>query len=196
MTHSAECTASPVPQVGHLALTGAAARAAGVTFGPADMSLPAAWLRMTLFSAGFVADGQQRPVPTGTGRQGTAEQGTARPSTTERFFKDDAQGYAIYQAVERMARTVGPLEVRVSKSQVAFRRRRGFAYLWRPGMYVKSSVPLVLSLPLPRNAPSPRFKQIVQPSPGIWMHHLELRDSSDLDAEVFGWLREAYEAAA
>ncbi|WP_454485355.1 DUF5655 domain-containing protein [Arthrobacter sp. MAHUQ-56] len=119
-----------------------------------------------------------------------------QPWTVERFFEGAAPAFALYRAVERMARSLGPVEVRVSKSQVAFRRRRGFAYLWRPGMYVKSTVPLVLSLPLPRNAASPRFKEIVQPSPGIWMHHLELLDSSQLDDEVFQWLREAYEAAA
>lgn len=118
-----------------------------------------------------------------------------QPWTAERFFEDAAPAYALYQSAERMARRLGPMEVRVSKSQVAFRRRRGFAYLWRPGMYVRSTVPLVLSLPLPRNTASPRFKEIVQPSPGKWMHHLELRDSSQLDDEVFQWMREAYEAA-
>lgn len=118
-----------------------------------------------------------------------------QPWTVERFFEGAAPAYALYQAVKRMADTLGPMEVRVSKSQVAFRRRRGFAYLWRPGMYVKSTVPLVLSLPLPRNTASSRFKETVQPSPGIWMHHLELRDSSQLDDEVLQWMREAYDAA-
>ena len=88
------------------------------------------------------------------------------------------------------------MEVRVSKSQVSFRRRRGFAYLWRPGAYVKSEVPVVLSLPLPYKAESARFKEIAHPSPGIWMHHLELLDSSGLDAQVAEWMRQAYDSAA
>ena len=87
------------------------------------------------------------------------------------------------------------MEVRVTKSQISFRRRRGFAYLWRPGTYIKSTVPVVLSLALPRNAASSRFKQIVHPSPAIWMHHLELRDITALDREVEEWMREAYDAA-
>lgn len=49
-----------------------------------------------------------------------------------------------------MASSLGPMDIRVSKSQIAFRRRRGFAYLWRPGTYVRSDILLVLSLPLPR----------------------------------------------
>lgn len=94
-----------------------------------------------------------------------------------------------------MAAALGPMEIRVSKSQIAFRRRRGFAYLWRPGTYVKSVVPLVLSLALPYQAASARFKEIVHPSPRIWMHHLELLDSGGLDADVEHWMRQAYEAA-
>jgi hypothetical protein len=87
------------------------------------------------------------------------------------------------------------MEVRVTKSQVAFRRRRGFAYLWRPGTYVKSVVPVVLSLALPYEAASPRFKEVAHPSPGVWMHHLELLDSTQLDGEVVEWMRQAYEGA-
>ena len=114
----------------------------------------------------------------------------------ELFFEGAPAALALYEAAERMAAGLGPHEVRVGKSQISFRRRRGYAYLWRPGVYVKSAVPLVLSLALPRDLRSPRFKQIVHPSAGIWMHHLELMDSGQLDAEVLGWMREAYEAAA
>ncbi|UEL27053.1 DUF5655 domain-containing protein [Pseudarthrobacter sp. L1SW] len=117
------------------------------------------------------------------------------PWTVDRFFEGSPTAYGLYRAAERMATGLGPLEVRVSKSQVSFRRGRGFAFLWRPGSYVKSTVPVVLSLALPYEAASPRFKQIAHPSPGIWMHHLELQDSGELDAEVEQWLREAYEAA-
>ncbi|MFP5368096.1 MAG: DUF5655 domain-containing protein [Actinomycetes bacterium] len=115
--------------------------------------------------------------------------------TAARFFEGSPAAYAIYQAAERMAAALGPMEVRVSKSQVAFRRRRGFAYLWRPGTYVKSAVPVVLSLALPYEAASPRFKEIAHPSRGIWMQHLELVDSSGLDREVAEWMRQAYESA-
>ncbi|BCW78829.1 MULTISPECIES: DUF5655 domain-containing protein [Micrococcaceae] len=119
----------------------------------------------------------------------------AVPWTVERFFDGAPVALALYRAAEQMAAELGPHEVRVSKSQVSFRRRRGYAYLWRPGVYVKSAVPLVLSLALPRALDSPRFKQVVHPAPGTWMHHLELTDGRELDAEVRGWMLEAYEAA-
>jgi hypothetical protein len=85
--------------------------------------------------------------------------------------------------------------VRVTTSQIAFRRRRGFAYVWRPGQYVASEVPAVLSIALPREVSSDRFKSVAHPSPHVWMHHLELSDSSQIDDEVRSWLAEAYENA-
>jgi hypothetical protein len=65
-----------------------------------------------------------------------------------------------------------------------------------PRRHLRTDVPAVLSIALPRRIDSARFKEIVHPSPHIWMHHLELRTADDLDAEVAGWLTEAYEAAA
>jgi hypothetical protein len=36
---------------------------------------------------------------------------------------------------------------------------------------------------------------VVNPAPGVWMHHLELNAMADLDDEVAGWLGEARKAA-
>jgi hypothetical protein len=103
---------------------------------------------------------------------------------------------AAYRKVLRMLEPLGPVTVRVSKSQVAFRRHRGFAYLWMPGMYLANpGADVVLSIALDRELASSRFKEVVHPSPRIWMHHLEIRSLDDLDDEVLGWLRAAYDAA-
>jgi hypothetical protein len=102
----------------------------------------------------------------------------------------------MYQKVNEMVGRFGRVEVRTSKSQVAFRRRRGFAYVWLPGRYLaKPPAEVVLSIAFDRLVDSPRFKEVAHPSPGIWMHHLELRSSADLDDEVEDWLRAAYQAA-
>jgi hypothetical protein len=123
----------------------------------------------------------------------------AGPMVTEhpavRFFAGHPDGQGVAAAVARAVESVGPHEVRVSRSQVAFRRRVGFAYLWRPGQYVASEVPAVLSIALPREVASPRWKEVVHPSPHSWMHHLELLAPGEVDAEVLDWLREAYDAA-
>ena len=41
----------------------------------------------------------------------------------------------------------------------------------------------------------PRWKQIVEPAPGRFMHHLEPYAREELDGEVAAWLREAWEGA-
>ncbi|MFJ5956439.1 DUF5655 domain-containing protein [Paenarthrobacter sp. NPDC092416] len=117
------------------------------------------------------------------------------PPEVVRFFEGSAQGLAICRTVFDVVSAFGPFTVRVSKSQVSLRRHRGFAYLWRPGKYVHSTVPAVLALALPCNLGSARFKEVSHPSPSMWMHHLELHDPSMVDAEVAEWLREAFDSA-
>ena len=112
--------------------------------------------------------------------------------TPEDLFAGHADGLALYRAVEEAVASVGEASVRVTKSQIAFRRRRGFAFVWRPGQYLSSTVPAVLSIALPRAVASDRFKSVVHPSAGTWMHHLELRRTAQVDDEVRGWLAEAY----
>jgi hypothetical protein len=117
------------------------------------------------------------------------------PIDPTEFFHGSPVGLAIYEAVASSSNRLGAVQVQVSKSQIAFRRRRGFAYLWRPGKYVASTVPAVLSLALPRELESSRIKEIAHPSPRLWMHHFELHDPAEFDAELNEWLHEAYEAA-
>lgn len=54
---------------------------------------------------------------------------------------------------------------------------------------------LVLTLSFAKRDDSPRWKQIVEPAPGRFTHHLELYDAAEIDGEVRRWLREAWEAA-
>jgi Domain of unknown function (DUF5655) len=117
-------------------------------------------------------------------------------ATTVEFFAGSPVGWAVYRSVETIVTALGEHEVRVGRSQVAFRRTRGFAYLWRPGRYVRTDVPVVLSLALRHLLVSPRFKDVAHPSRRIWMHHLEVRDPREVDQEVRGWLIAAYRDAA
>ena len=87
--------------------------------------------------------------------------------------------------------------VRLTATQVAFRHRIGFAWLWLPGAWLAiRRRRVVLSLALRQRLDSPRWKQVVEPYPGRWMHHLEVRDLAALDDELAGWVAAAYAAAA
>lgn len=116
--------------------------------------------------------------------------------TPEEFFAGRPLAYAVYLRVRELLDPLGPYEVRASRSQVAFRRRRGFAYLWMPGQYLRNpQADVVLTIALGRQDESPRFKQVAHPAPTQWIHHLEVRDVADLDDEVGAWLREAADRA-
>lgn len=79
---------------------------------------------------------------------------------------------------------------------MAFRRRRGFAFLWLPGRYLEHpAADVVLSIALDRCIVSRRFKQVVHPAPSVWMHHLEVRAPEELDDEVGRWLCDAADHA-
>lgn len=118
-------------------------------------------------------------------------------STVSGYFAGNAEGRRIFRRIESCVRDIGPAALRVSRSEIAFRREHGFAFVWRPDKYLKrAGVPAVLSIALPRRQASPRFKSVVHPSPRVWMHHLELSTAAQVDSEVARWLAEAYAAAA
>jgi hypothetical protein len=114
----------------------------------------------------------------------------------EEFFAGHPAALAVHRKVRAMVESIGPADVRVTRSQVALRRRRGFAYLWLPGRWLAHpDAEVVLSVALGRHDDSARFKEVVHPAREIWMHHLEVQSLDDLDAQVLAWLREAFEHA-
>jgi hypothetical protein len=134
-----------------------------------------------------------RPEQTGT----VAPREAAEPLTPEELLAGSDLGLAALARVRAvLADGFADVSERATRSQVAFRRRRGFAYLWRPGQYLRHpGAEVVLSLAFPKEVPSPRFKEVVHPARTTWMHHLEVQTVADLDDEVAGWLRRAAEAA-
>jgi hypothetical protein len=117
--------------------------------------------------------------------------------TPEEFFAGTDSGVATFHWVQSVLAEGGfDFTVSTSKSQVVFRRRRGFAYLWLPGRYLRRpNVDVVLSLALSRELPADRFKEITRSAPAIWMHHFEIHSMAELNDEMAAWLREAAEAA-
>lgn len=120
---------------------------------------------------------------------------TSDAEALDAFFAGHPDGRVVAARVAAAVDALGPHTQRVTKSQVAFRRRRSFAWLWRPGQYVRSTVPVVLTVALPRRDDSPRWKEVVHPGARTWIHHLELRSPEEVDDTVLGWLAEAYAAA-
>ena len=51
---------------------------------------------------------------------------------------------------------------------------------------------LLVSLGLSYHKESPRVAVATEPYPNRWTHHLLLSGPEEIDAELMGWLREAY----
>lgn len=102
--------------------------------------------------------------------------------TLDEFFTGRGESRRIFGALHDAIMALGPAEVRVTKSQVAFCRARAFAWAWMPGMYLGRGAPLVLTLSFARRDESPRWKQIVEPAKGRFTHHLELYSEAEIDA--------------
>ena len=117
--------------------------------------------------------------------------------TIDEFFAGYALPREIFDGVRNAIDALGPNEIRISKSQISFRRRKAFAWLWMPCRYLRGkTAPLVLTLSFHNRDGSPRWKEIVQPAPGRFTHHLELFTTADIDDEVSAWLRDAWAEAS
>lgn len=117
--------------------------------------------------------------------------------TEDEFFAGASLPQTLFALVRRTIDAIGPASISITKSQIAFRRRRAFAWVWRPDQYLRGHhAPLVLSLSLPWHDQSPRWKEVVEPARGRFMHHLEIYSPDEIDREVSTWLRQAWEAAA
>jgi Domain of unknown function (DUF5655) len=116
--------------------------------------------------------------------------------TLDEFFEGYEQSRQLFDALCSMIEALGTVELRVTKSQIAFRRNRAFAWAWVPAKYLRGkTAPLVLTLGLSGKDKSPRWKEIVEPRPGRFVHHLELYTLGQLDDEVRGWLQAAWRGA-
>lgn len=116
----------------------------------------------------------------------------AGPLTAEGLFAGRRAALEARDRVLEVLAGVGDVEERVQSSQLAYWRTHGFAYLWLPDQYLgHADAEVVLTIVLGRQDASPRWKQVVHPSPHHWVHHLEVDEAREIDDEVVAWLLEA-----
>lgn len=85
--------------------------------------------------------------------------------TLDEFFGDHSDSRHLFDALLSRINAIGPAEYKVTRSQIAFRRNKPFAWVWMPGKYLRGKVaPLVLTLSFQTRDPSPRWKEIVEPA--------------------------------
>ncbi len=112
------------------------------------------------------------------------------------FFADFPESRSLFDMLMKQVWEPGSFDLRVTKSQIAFHRDHPFAWIWIPEKHLKrKAAPLVLSIVFPERDTSPRWKEIVEPSKGKFMHHLEIHSTRDIDEQVVIWFRRAWTTA-
>jgi predicted transport protein len=114
----------------------------------------------------------------------------------EAYFGKVPGTLPLYEAVERAVRAVAPrAKIKVHKTQITFYDKYNFAFVWLPirKMRGRPEVYVIMSFDLGRQETNPRIVQSVETYPGRWVHHVVIQSADEIDDQVIGWLREAYE---
>jgi len=116
--------------------------------------------------------------------------------TLDEYFACSKDSRIIFDCLDEMIRSLGPVEMRVQQSQIAFLRKLPFAYITMPLKQQQGKVsPLILSVSLRHQDPSSRWKKIVQLPTKLFTHYVELYSPNEVDAQVCEWLQEAWKQA-
>ncbi len=112
------------------------------------------------------------------------------------FFDPFPAALPLYLQLEEALYAAFPLvNKRVRKTQISFSNRHVFACVSFARVLRKAALPdpwLVLTLGLPAPLASPRAAVQTEPYPGRWTTHIVLSRAEEIDAELLGWLRQAY----
>lgn len=112
------------------------------------------------------------------------------------FFDGKPRELALYQHLEtQMEASFPDASVKVQKSQISFCGRHLFAAASVP-LRRRKAWPehcLLVTFGLGYRLVSSRIAAAAEPYPGRWTHHVVLSREEQVDGELLGWLREAYE---
>ncbi len=102
----------------------------------------------------------------------------------------------LYQVIEdRIMATWPRTTIKVSKTQISFSNRYGFAWAWPPTRRMKDWPPVCcgLTFGLDHQIVHPRVVVAVEPYPRRWTHHVLIATAEDLDDQVMEWVTQSYE---
>ena len=112
------------------------------------------------------------------------------------FFRAMPGALPLYEILrERLLTRCPGTDLKVQKSQITFRARYGYAFVSLRRMKGCPEVFMIVSFGLSYRLGSPRIVMAAQPYPNRWTHHVIVSEREQLDEELMGWLREAYEFA-
>lgn len=115
------------------------------------------------------------------------------------FFEDHLEALPLYEAFEAQVERLGEANIRVQKTQITFSNRHNFAFVsFLPARKAKDrpKTYITVTFGLGRRVESPRIDIVTEPYPGRWTHHVLVSSAEEIDGELMGWIREAYDFSA
>ena len=111
------------------------------------------------------------------------------------FFSGHEAAIPIYEKLEnRILAAIPDVKVKVSKTQISFSHKRGFAFVsFNPCRRAKErpEVWMTVSFGLRYQKQSPRIDVATEPYPNRWTHHVMVGSVDEIDDELMAWLIEA-----
>lgn len=119
---------------------------------------------------------------------------------TLQFFEVMPGALPLYeQLLELVRQTVGTFSIRVQKTQITWSNRYVFACISfakvRPAK-LRPQTYLVVTFGLDHRVEPPRIDIATEPYPHRWTHHVLISAPEEIDNELLGWVREAYDFSA
>jgi len=116
------------------------------------------------------------------------------------FFNAHMDALPLYERLEGLIlEQIPDVKIKVSKTQISFSNKRGFAFVsFNPCRKAKDrpDVWMTVTFGLSYRKDSPRIDVATEPYPNRWTHHVMVGNVAEIDGELMGWIREAAEFSA
>ena len=116
------------------------------------------------------------------------------------YFNDHMDALPLYERLEGLIlEQIPDVKIKVSKTQISFSNKRGFAFVsFNPCRRAKErpEVWMTVTFGLSYRKDSPRIDAATEPYPNRWTHHVMVGSEEEIDIELMGWIREAAEFSA
>lgn len=111
------------------------------------------------------------------------------------FFGEHRDALPLYEGLEeQILAQIPDVKIKVSKTQITFANRRGFAFAsFNPVRKAKErpEVWMTVTFGLSYRKESPRIDVATEPYPNRWTHHVMVGSPEEIDGELMDWIREA-----
>ena len=116
------------------------------------------------------------------------------------FFNDHVDALPLYERLEGLIlEQIPDVKIKVSKTQISFSNKRGFAFVsFNPCRKAKErpNVWITVTFGLSYRKDSSRIDAATEPYPNRWTHHIMVGSEEEIDIELMGWICEAAEFSA